>query len=75
MSRFAIAMLAYVVLAILAVTTLSATVSFAGRQVPLSVITLVVLGMFAFRTWLHHKRELLQRAEPVNGHGSAQGRH
>ena len=68
-------MLAFVVLGILAVTTLTQTVSLAGRQVPLSVITLVVLGMFAFRTWLHHKREHLERSEPVNGNGSAQGRH
>ena len=75
MSRFSIAMLAYVALGILAVTTLDQTVPLAGRQVPLSAITLVVLGMFAFRTWLHRKRELLERIEPVNGHGSAQGRH
>jgi hypothetical protein len=74
LSRFSIAMLAFVALGILAVTTLTQTVSLAGRQVPLSVVTLVVLGMFAFRTWLHHKRELLERSEPVNGHGSAQGR-
>ena len=56
-------MLAYVALGILAVTTLTQTVSVAGRQVPLSVITLVVLAMFAFRTWLHHKRELLESSE------------
>ena len=56
-------MLAYVVLAILAVTTLDQTFPVAGRQVPLSVITLVVLGMFAFRSWLHHKRESLEKAE------------
>ena len=66
-------MLAYAGLAILAVTTLSATVPVAGRQVPLSVITVVVLGLFAFRTWLHHKRELLERSESVSGHGSAPG--
>ncbi|HEX6905406.1 MAG TPA: hypothetical protein VF154_02255, partial [Terriglobales bacterium] len=59
MSRFTIAMLAYVVLGILAVATLDQTVPVAGRQVPLSAITLVVLGMFAFRTWLHHKSRLL----------------
>jgi hypothetical protein len=74
LSRFSIAMLAFVVLGILAVTTLTQTVPVAGKQVPLSFITLVILGMFAFRTWLHHKRELLERSEPVNGHGSAQGR-
>ena len=55
-------MLAYVVLGILAVTTLDQSVLVAGRQVPLSDITLVVLGLFAFRTWLHHKRELLEKA-------------
>ena len=59
LSRFTIAMLAYVVLGILAVATLDQTVPVAGRQVPLSAITLVVLGMFAFRTWLHHKSRLL----------------
>ncbi|HSB75469.1 MAG TPA: hypothetical protein VLC12_07455 [Terriglobales bacterium] len=63
MSRFSIAMLAFVVLGILAVTTLNQTVAVAGRQVPLSLITLVVLGLFAFRTWLHHKRELLESSE------------
>jgi hypothetical protein len=56
-------MLAYVVLAILAVTTLTATFPVMGRQVPLSAITLVVLGMFAFRTWLHRKRELLEKQD------------
>jgi hypothetical protein len=59
LSRFSIAMLAYVVLGILAMTTLTQTVPVAGKQVPLSFITLVVLGMFAFRTWLHHKSRLL----------------
>ena len=63
LSRFSIAILAYVVLGVLAVTTLDQAVSVAGRQVPLRVITLVVLGLFAFRTWLHHKRELLERTE------------
>ncbi len=63
MSRFSIAMLIYVVLGILAVATLTQTVPVAGKQVPLSFITLVILGMFAFRTWLHHKRELLEKAE------------
>jgi hypothetical protein len=56
-------MLAYAVLAVLAVATLDQTFPVAGRQLPLSVITLIVLGMFAFRTWLHHKRELLESAE------------
>ena len=63
MSRFSIAMLAFVVLGILAVTTLNQRVAVAGRQVPLSLITLVVLGLFAFRTWLHHQRELLESSE------------
>ncbi len=63
LSRFSIAMLIYVVLGILAVATLTQTVPVAGKQVPLSFITLVILGMFAFRTWLHHKRELLEKAE------------
>ncbi len=63
LSRFSIAMLAYVVLAVLAVTTLTETFPVMGRQVPLSAITLVVLGLFAFRTWLHHKRELLEKQD------------
>jgi hypothetical protein len=63
-------MLAYVVLGILAVTTLDQSVPVAGRQVPLSTITLVVLGLFAFRTWLHHKRELLEKSsDPDGGEG------
>jgi hypothetical protein len=56
-------MLAYVALAVLAVATLTETFPIMGRPVPLSAITLVILGMFAFRTWLHHKRELLEKAD------------
>ena len=56
-------MLAYVVLAVLAVATLDQAVPVMGRKVPLSVITLVVLGLFAFRTWLHRKREMLEKAD------------
>ena len=67
MSKFFIAMLEYVVLGILAVTTLDQSVLVAGRQVPLSDITLVVLGLFAFRTWLHHKRESLEKTERGEG--------
>ena len=63
MSRFSTAMLAYVVLAVLAVATLDQAVPVMGRKVPLSVITLVVLGLFAFRTWLHRKREMLEKAD------------
>ena len=62
MSRFSIAMLAYVVLGVLAITTLDQTFTVEGKQVPLSAITMVVLGMFALRTWLHHKRELLEKS-------------
>ena len=58
-------MLAYVVLAVLAVTTLTQTFPVMGRQVPLSAITLVVLGLFAFRTWLHHKREMLEKHDSL----------
>ena len=71
MSKFFIAMLAYVVLGILAVTTLNQSVPVAGRQVPLSTITLVVLGLFAFRTWLHRKRELLEKSsDPERSEGA-----
>ena len=62
-SRFSIAMLVYLLLAALAVTTLTASVPVAGRQVPVSAVTLVVLAMFALRTWLHRKREALERNE------------
>jgi hypothetical protein len=71
LSRFTIAMLAYVVLGILAVATLDQTVPVAGRQVPLSAITLVVLGMFAFRTWLHHKSRLLAGVSEQSERGAA----
>ncbi len=54
-------MLAYIVLAVLAVTTLSATFPVEGRQVPISVIPVALLAMFALRTWLHHKRESLEK--------------
>jgi len=56
-------MLVYLLLAALAVTTLTASVPVAGRQVPISAVTLVVLAMFALRTWLHRKREALERNE------------
>ena len=56
-------MFAYAALAVLAVTTLTDTFPVMGRQVPLSAITLVVLGMFAFRTWLHRKREMLEKQD------------
>ena len=65
MSRFSIAMFAYVALAVLAVATLTETFPVMGRQVPLSAITLVVLGLFAFRTWLHHKREMLEKHDSL----------
>ena len=54
---------AYALLALLAVATLDQAVPVYGRKVPLSVITLVVLGLFAFRTWLHHKREQLEKLD------------
>jgi len=54
-------MVLYAVLAVLAVVTLTATIPVAGKQVPLSGVTLLVLALFAFRTWLHHKREMLEK--------------
>ena len=54
-------MVAYVALAALAVVTLTATVNVSGHKVPMSAITVLVLGMFALRTWLHHKREALDK--------------
>ena len=63
LSRFSIAMLAYVALALLAVVTLDATVPVLGRQVPISAVVLLVLGLCAFRTWLHLKREVLQATD------------
>ena len=61
LSRFSFAMVLYAVLAVLAVVTLTATIPVAGKQVPLSGVTLLVLALFAFRTWLHHKREMLEK--------------
>ena len=53
-------MLAYVALAALAVATLDAKVPVMGRELPLSAICVLVLGLFAFRTWLHRKREMIE---------------
>jgi len=51
-SRFAIAMVIFAVLELLAWQTL------ADRKVQL--IAMAVIGMFALRTWVHHRREMLQ---------------
>jgi hypothetical protein len=56
-------MVAYVVLAALALVTLDAKVPVMGREVPLSAVTWVVLGLFALRTWIHRKREMIDNAE------------
>jgi hypothetical protein len=60
LSRFSAAMLAYSALAILAIVTLDAKLHVMGREVPLSAVTLLVLALFAFRAWIHRKREMLE---------------
>ena len=42
----------YAVLAVLALTTLS--------DQKIQGVTLLLLAMFAVRTWMHHRRQLLQ---------------
>ncbi len=48
MSRFAIAMVAYVVLALLVLSTLS--------DEKIRLVTLLILGLFAVRTVVQHRR-------------------
>jgi hypothetical protein len=60
-------MLAYVVLAVVAITALTATVTVSGQKMPIGAVTLVILAMFALRTWLHHKREALDKFEKHDG--------
>ena len=42
--------------------TLDASISVAGREVPLRAVTLAILGLFAVRTLLHAQRERIERA-------------
>ncbi len=53
--KFPVALALYGILAVLAWFTLDATVSIGGREVPLRAITLLLLGVFAFRTWIHQQ--------------------
>ncbi|MBV8207946.1 MAG: hypothetical protein JO041_14245 [Acidobacteria bacterium] len=59
MKRLLIAMSVYGMLALVAGMTLTATVEVDGRAVPIVWVVWAVLGMFAFRTWLHQQRERL----------------
>jgi xanthine/uracil/vitamin C permease (AzgA family) len=51
-NRFAVAMLAYAVLAALAATTLT--------DVKVRGVTLAILAMFAVRTWVQHRKQQLE---------------
>jgi hypothetical protein len=55
--KFPVALALYAILAVLAWFTLDASVSIGGREVPLRAITLLLLGLFAFRTWIHQQHE------------------
>ena len=51
-NRFAVAMLAYAALAVLAAATLS--------DVKVRGVTLALLAMFAVRTWVQHRRQQME---------------
>ncbi len=53
--KFPVALALYGILAVLVWFTLDATVSIGGRDVPLRAVTLLLIGMFAFRTWIHQQ--------------------
>ncbi len=55
--KFPVALALYAILAVLAWFTLDATVSIGGREVPLRAVTLLLLGLFAFRTWIHQQQQ------------------
>ncbi|MGO9210059.1 MAG: hypothetical protein ACLPXM_01270 [Terriglobales bacterium] len=64
--KLLVALAVYVVLAVMAWFTLDASISVAGRDVPLRAVTLALLGVFAVRTFLHAQRE---RIEASREHG------
>ncbi len=55
MSRFSIALLLYGLLGLLAWLTLS--------DEKIRLVTLAVLGMFALKTWVHHRRGALEKTD------------
>ncbi len=55
--KFPVALALYAILAVLAWFTLDSSVSIGGREVPLRAVTLLLLGLFAFRTWIHQQHE------------------
>ena len=59
MSKFAIAMAMFAALELLAWLTLS--------DHKIRLVAMAIIGMFALRTWAHHRRELLASADEKAG--------
>ena len=58
--KLLVALAVYAVLAVMAWFTLDASISVAGRDVPLRAVTLAILGVVAVRTLLHAQRERIE---------------
>ena len=73
--KFWIAMCAFAVLGVLEWTTLGSETIRVVRgpsgeplmNVSTRGVALVVLGLFAFRSWVHYRRELLEERSPRSG--------
>ena len=61
--RFWIALAVYAALALLAWRTLTATVEVNGRAVPIAYVVYAILLMFALRTWVHERRQALEKRD------------
>ena len=75
--KYRVALALYVVLGILAWTTLGAdAVPLFGRVVPLRVLPILVLGGFALRTWVAMQAERIRReaVDRAESKGEAEGR-
>ena len=59
MSKFVIAMVLFAVLEFLAWQTLT--------DEKIRIVAMLIVGMFAFRTWAHHRREALANAQDKAG--------
>ncbi len=64
--KLLVALAVYAVLAVMAWFTLDASISVAGRDVPLRAVTLAILGVFAVRTLLHAQRERIEVSRERN---------
>jgi len=58
-SKFAVAMAIFAALELLSWLTLS--------DEKIRVVAMVIIGMFAARTWVHHRREMLADAQSKIG--------